>query len=89
MRSQFIKDVSYKITYALIKGGVNFHGQVEVTFTLENEPTVDDDFFFLDYKGEQVHSIAINNDYVTDGQWFRDDRVYLDKQLLNKGVNTV
>ena len=56
---------------------------------MENEPTVDDDFFFLDYKGEQVHSIAINNDYVTDGQWFRDDRVYLDKQLLNKGVNTV
>lgn len=55
-RSKDITNVSYKLAYALLRGGQNFHGQVEITFDL-SEPN---DNIFADYKGEQVHKIIVN-----------------------------
>ena len=48
-RGKMITDVSYRIALALIRGGKNFHGQVQVKFTLTKlEDT------FLDYTGESL-----------------------------------
>ena len=47
-RSKDISNVSYKLAYALLRGGETFHGQVEINFTL-NQPS---DTIFADYKGQ-------------------------------------
>ena len=50
-RSQEVSDVSYRLAYALLRGGETFHGYVEVNFTLTEASSKSDDIF-LDYRGK-------------------------------------
>lgn len=83
-RAELISDVSYRIAYALLRGGKTFLGQVKVQFTMS---TVDDTF--LDYAGETVHWIKVNGKSVEDYNPFANDKITIKKELLVKGVNTV
>lgn len=47
VRSEKIKDVRYRIVYAMLPGGKNFMGQVEVDFRPTEE--LSDEWAFLDY----------------------------------------
>jgi len=72
----------------LLRGGKNFHGQVEVKFSLSAESAKSDNIF-IDYKGHKVLKLVINGTKVTDGEPFREHRVYFRKDLLKEGQNTV
>ena len=62
-RSQDVSDVHYKLSYALIRGGANYHGQVEITFKLTKE-AANSDRIFVDYRGDQVRKLEINGKIV-------------------------
>ena len=84
-RSKDISNVSYKLAYALLRGGETFHGQVEINFTL-NQPS---DTIFADYKGEKVHKIIVNGQTVEDPKAYRNHKIYFPKDLLKSGENKV
>ena len=87
-RSEQVSDVSYRLAYALNRGGETFHGKVEVSFSLTKQSAEADDIF-VDYRGDKVHSLEINGNSVTTGNPFRDHRIYFDKQFLKQGENKV
>lgn len=86
-RAGEVSDVSYRLAYALLRGGETFEGQVQVTFTLTAD-SAKSDSIFVDYRGEKVHSLVINDQSVAKGNPFRDHRVYFDPTYLKAGVNT-
>jgi len=83
-----VSAVSYKLAYALLRGGETFHGQVDIKFTLTDE-SAQSDKIFVDYKGERVLWLIVNGQKVTDGEPFRDHRVYFPINLLKEGENIV
>lgn len=83
-RSKMIQDVSYRIAYALIRGGKTFHGQVQVKFTLTE---MDDTF--LDYAGESLSWVKVNGQEITDYNPFANDKINIKKELLKLGENVV
>jgi hypothetical protein len=64
-----------------LRGGENFHGQVEITFNLN---AVSDDIF-ADYRGEQVRKIIVNGQEVTQKDAFRKHKIYFPSNLLKQG----
>ena len=84
-RSKDISNVSYKLAYALLRGGENFHGQVEINFTL----TEAKDSIFADYKGQEVHKIIVNGNQVEDSKAYRNQKIYFPKEFLKSGENKV
>lgn len=87
-RSEEVSDVSYRLAYALLKGGETFEGQVEVKFTLSEQSAKSEDIF-VDYRGEKVHKLVVNGNQVTSGTPFRDHRIYFDPAHLKAGPNSV
>ena len=87
-RSNMISNVTYKIAYALLRGGKDFHGKVEIKFNLTAEGAESDDVF-CDYRGEKILSMSVNGNDVKDGNPFRDHRVYFPKAHLKEGDNSV
>ena len=86
-RSQEVSDVSYRLAYALLRGGETFHGYIEVQFSLTDASAKSDDIF-LDYRGKELLSLVINGKQVTEGTPFHDHRIYLPKSHLQAGVNS-
>lgn len=84
-RSGDVSRVSYKIGYALLKGGKQYHGRVEIKFSLSRVP----DDLFVDYHGDSVTGLCINGKDVNEGEPFRDHRIYFDQKYLQKGENIV
>ena len=77
-------DVSYRIIYALLPGGLNFHGKVEISFTYWEELAEDEEeteWCFIDYDGHSVHSMTTNGS-PNDDVIFENSRIYLNKDLL-------
>ena len=87
-RSEAVSDVSYRLAYALLRGGEHFHGYIEVKFSLSDASATSDDIF-LDYRGKELQSLVINGQAVTTGTPFHDHRIYLPKEHLQAGVNNV
>ena len=58
-RSKDISNVSYKLAYALLRGGQSFHGRVEMSFTLTAE-AAESDRIFCDYRGKEVRELVVN-----------------------------
>jgi aminopeptidase N len=83
-RAEIIKDVSYKIGYALIRGGKTFHGQVLIKFTLSS---VEDTF--LDYTGESLSWVRVNGKEITDYNPFANDKINIKKEYLVAGANEI
>ena len=86
-RSRDISNVSYALAYALLRGGDNYHGQVNIQFTLREGADLSD--VFVDYRGEKVLRLEVNGSTVTEKGVFRDHRVYFPQDLLKEGVNNV
>ena len=84
-RSTVVKNVKYRIAYALLRGGERFHGQSKITFDL----TEVSDKIFVDYRGEKILSLSVNGNQIISGNPFRDHRIYFDKQHLVSGANSV
>ena len=76
-RSGDVSKVSYKIGYALIRGGKSYHGRVEMKFTLVGGSLPDD--LFADFHGESITGLCINGTYIEGGEPFKDHRIYFDK----------
>lgn len=67
---------------------MDFHGQVEVNFNLSDESSKSDNIF-IDYKGDKVLKLIVNGKQLTEGEPFREHRIYFPKDLLQEGKNTV
>jgi len=80
-----IKDVRYRIAFALLKGGDCYHGQVEIQFTA-NHITEDT---FLDYKGRLIKWYSINGREVERQDTYHDHQLILPKEYLKMGENIV
>lgn len=78
-RKMHISDVSYKISLNLNKGET-FSGSTEITFSLTNPCEL-----WLDYKGQEIHSLAINSQ--PSQIIYKSFRVYL--QNLVSGQNII
>jgi len=87
VRSSQVSDVSYKLAYALNRGGNTFEGNVTISFYLTAEGAQSDEIY-VDYRGEKVHSLGVNGTEVTSGNPFHDHRVYFAKEHLKEGSNT-
>ena len=87
-RAKDVSNVSYKLTLALLKGGKTFHGHVSINFDLSAESSKSDNIF-VDYKGKKLQKLVINGRRVTDGNPFREHRIYLPEKLLKEGANEI
>lgn len=59
-RKDLLSEVSYQFTLALPKGKTYF-GEVEVNFTLKKNLTEKDDTLFLDFVGNNVSNLVVND----------------------------
>jgi len=59
-RSQLVSDISYELAIALLRGGDNFHGSVQIQFSINDSYKEDEDEIFIDYKGERILDIFVN-----------------------------
>ena len=84
-RSAQVSNAKYRIAYALLRGGERFHGQSKITFDLKEVS----DKIFVDYRGEKLLSLKVNGNQITEGNPFRDHRIYFDQKHLVVGSNTV
>lgn len=80
--------MSYKLAYALNRGGETFEGQIEIKFSVGADFVKADDIF-VDYKGKYVRRLEINGNKVTQGNPFRDHRIYFEPKYLQAGENHV
>lgn len=87
-RSDMVSDVSYKLAYALNRGGETFQGHVEMKFTLSHDSCKSDDIF-VDYRGDKVHILNINGKILSGGNPFHGHRIHFPKEYLKQGVNQV
>ena len=66
-RSSYITNVHYQISYALYRGGENFHGMSKIRFSVEADDLANmeskghKDIVFVDYRGDKVTSLVIND----------------------------
>ena len=71
-------NVSYKLAYALPKGGETFEGKVEIKFDInEKYSWSENEEIFVDYRGEKIHSLVVNGTQITSGEPFHDHRIFI------------
>ena len=82
--------MTYKLAYALYRGGNSYEGKVQIGFDLtqsfqdlltknpENAPKQ----IFIDYKGEKIHKLVVNGTQVVSGDPFHDHRIHIEVSAL-------